>query len=165
VEGNVRPVSSRSPIAVIAALALAAVAAPASAQASSRAPASDSAAAAAVVERFHRALADADSALALALLSDDVVIIESGDVESRAEYRAHHLPADIAFARDVRSERSPVRVALRGDVAWATATSTTRGRFHDRDVGSAGAELMVLTRAPDGWRISAIHWSSHKRSS
>lgn len=161
-----RPVPPRSPIVVVASLALAAVAAaPASAQQPSRTPASDSAAAAAVVERFHRALADADSALALALLSDDVVILESGDVESRAEYRAHHLPADIAFARAVKSERSPVRVALRGDVAWATATSTTRGRFHDRDVNSAGAELMVLTRAPDGWRISAIHWSSHKRSS
>lgn len=125
----------------------------------------DSADVAAVVERFHRALADADSAGALALLSDDVVILESGDVESRAEYRAHHLPADIAFARAVKSERSPVRVTRRGDVAWATATSTTTGRFHDRDVSSAGAELMVLTRAPDGWRISAIHWSSHKRKS
>jgi hypothetical protein len=27
-------------------------------------------------------------------------------------------------------------------------------------VNSAGAELMVLTRMPDGWRISAVHWSS-----
>ena len=61
------------------------------------------------------------------------------------------------------SERSAVRVTVRGDVAWATATSSVRGRFHDRDVSSAGAELMVLTREGDGWKIRAIHWSSHSR--
>jgi ketosteroid isomerase-like protein len=139
---------------------LAARGAAASAQASA-----DSAAAAGVVERYHRALAEGDSAAALALLSDDAVILESGGVESREEYRAHHLPADIAFARAVKGERSAVRVRVRGDVAWATSTSTARGRYRGRVVDSAGAELMVLTRAADGWKISAIHWSSRNRRS
>jgi hypothetical protein len=30
-------------------------------------------------------------------------------------------------------------------------------------VNSIGAELMVLTRMMDGWKISAIHWSSRTR--
>ena len=154
--------ASTVPACVALGAALAVCAPRAFAQAS-RTPTADSAVAAEVVEHFHRALADADSVGALALLSDDVVILESGDVESRAEYRAHHLPADIAFARAVRSDRSPVRVTVRGDVAWAHATSTTHGQFHGRIVNSAGAELMVLTRAADGWKISAIHWSSHSR--
>src|SRR5512133_3014579 len=110
----------------------------------------DSAAVAAAVEGFHRAIARGDSAAVLAALADDAVLLESGDTEARDEYRAHHLAADIAFTRAVASERSPVRVTVRGDVAWASATSTTRGRFHGRDVDSAGAELMVLTRAPGG---------------
>ena len=120
----------------------------------------DSAAVAAVVERYHHALAEGDSAAALGLLAEDAVIVESGGIESRQEYRSHHLPADIAFARAVKGTRSPVRVNVRGDVAWATATGTTRGNYRGKAVNSSGAELMVLTRARDGWKINAIHWSS-----
>jgi ketosteroid isomerase-like protein len=123
----------------------------------------DSATVAQTVERFHRALAEGDSAGALALLAADVVIQESGGQESWAEYRAHHLPADIEFARAVRSRQGPVRVRVRGDVAWATSTSTAQGRFRGRAVDSEGVEMMVLTREHGGWRIAAIHWSSHAR--
>jgi ketosteroid isomerase-like protein len=125
----------------------------------------DSATVASVVERYHRALESADSVGALALLASDAVILESGGTETREEYRSHHLPADIAFAQAVKSVRSPIRVVVRGDVAWATSTTTTQGDFRGRAVNSAGAELMVLTRTTDGWKISAIHWSSRNRRS
>lgn len=121
---------------------------------------SDSVAIAEAVAAYHRALAAGDSAAALALLAPDAVILESGVVETRDEYRGHHLPADIAYARAVRSVRGPVRVVVRGDVAWATSTSTTRGTYRGRVVNSAGAELMVLSREPAGWKIRTIHWSS-----
>lgn len=128
-----------------------------------QAPASaDSAAVAQVVAAFHAALERGDSAAALALLADDAVVLESGGAETRAEYRAHHLPADIAFASAVASARTAHALHVRGDVAWATATSTARGTFRERPVQSQGAELMVLTRAPAGWLISAIHWSSRR---
>jgi ketosteroid isomerase-like protein len=120
----------------------------------------DSAAVAAVVQRYHDALAAGDSAAALAQLADDAVILESGSMESRQEYRSHHLPADIAFARAVTAMRSRVRVSMRGDVAWTTAMSTMRGRFQGKSVNAIGAELMVLTRTAGRWKISAIHWSS-----
>lgn len=58
-------------------------------------PQADSAAVAAAVDRYHQALSSADSAGALALLTADAVILESGGVESRAEYRSHHLRSDI----------------------------------------------------------------------
>jgi ketosteroid isomerase-like protein len=126
--------------------------------------AADSAEVAAAVERFHGALAAADSAGALALLTPDVQVLESGGVEDRAEYRSHHLGSDIEFARAVPGRRGPTRVRVQGDVAWATSTSTTEGTFRGRAVNSAGAELMVLVRTPEGWRIAAIHWSSRRRS-
>lgn len=126
--------------------------------------AGDSMAVAGVVERYHHALASGDSAAAIALLAEDAVIIESGGLESLQEYRSHHLPADIAFARAVRTTRSPVRVTVRGDVAWTNAMSTSRGTYRSKTVNSTGAESMVLTRSVDGWTISAIHWSSHDRS-
>jgi uncharacterized protein (TIGR02246 family) len=125
----------------------------------------DSAAVAAVVARFHDALAAGDSAAALALLADDAVVVESGAVETREQYRRHHLPADIGFARAVRSERAPVRVTVRGEAAWTVATSATRGTYRGRPVNADGAEVMVLARTADGWRIAAIHWSSRRRSS
>ncbi|MDQ3208724.1 MAG: nuclear transport factor 2 family protein [Gemmatimonadota bacterium] len=122
--------------------------------------ASDSAAVAGAVKRYHDALAEGDSAAALALLSPNVIIMESGSVESLREYRSHHLAADIAFTRAMKETRSPVQVKVEGNVAWTAATGTTRGRFRGKPVNSAGAELMVLTRTPSGWVISAIHWSS-----
>lgn len=140
-------------------MSLTALAAPAIAQVPS-----DSMAVAGVVDRYHHALAAGDSAAALALLSPNAMILESGSVESLREYRSHHLPADIAFARAVKGTRSPVRVTVRGDVAWTSATSTTRGKYRRKTVNSSGAELMVLTRSVDGWTISAIHWSSRDHS-
>ena len=125
--------------------------------------ASDSDDVADVVARFHAALAAGDSVAALALLSDDVTILESGGVESRAEYRSHHLPGDMAFARAIPGKRSGLFVRLRGEVAWVTSTSVTEGEFRGRKVNSTGAELAVLSREPGGWRIRAIHWSSRAR--
>ena len=126
-------------------------------------PSHDSAAIAATIERFHAALAAGDRAGALALLDTNVVILESGGSESRKEYESHHLESDIAFARAVKSERTSGAVRVSGDVAWAWSTSTARGEFRGKPVNSAGAELMVLRRDGDAWRITAIHWSSRRR--
>ena len=123
----------------------------------------DSAVVASTVARFHAAIVAGDSALALSLLAPDAVVLESGGVETREEFRAHHLPADIAFAQAVKSERGPMRVFVRGDVAWVSSVSTATGEYRGRQVNSAGAELVVLARVGQEWKISAIHWSSRAR--
>ena len=123
----------------------------------------DSASVVDVVARYGRALETADSAAALRLLTSDAIILESGGVETLAEYRSHHLPADIAFAAGVPSQRTVTRVVVSGDAAWVASTSVSQGEFRGRAINSAGAELMVLRRASDGWRIAAIHWSSRTR--
>lgn len=125
--------------------------------------AADSSAAALAVHAYHQALEAGDSTAALALLADDAVILEAGGIETRAEYRANHLPADIAFARAVPATRSPLAVTIQGDVAWISSTSTSTGTYEGRDIRSQGAELMVLTRDGTSWRIRAIHWSSRRR--
>jgi len=91
------------------------------------------------------------------------MILESGSIETRDEYRAHHLPADIQFARAVPSTRTVTRVAVQGDVAWLVSSSVTQGQNNGRAVNSAGAELVVLRRTTLGWQISAVHWSSRSR--
>jgi len=124
----------------------------------------DSAAVVAVLHRFHEALEKGDSTTALSLLAPDVTILESGSVETLAEYRSHHLAADIAFAKSVPSKRTVVSVNIAGDAAWIASTSITEGQSAGRAVNSAGAELVVLERVGADWKISAIHWSSRRRN-
>lgn len=117
---------------------------------------------ASTVAKFHDALRNGDGAAALKLLASDAVILEGGAIETRAEYESHHLAADMAFAKAVPSTRSNVRVQIDGNTAWLTSASRTEGMFKERSINSRGAELMVLTKTPEGWRIRAIHWSSQK---
>ena len=116
---------------------------------------------AAVVDRFHAALGAGDTAGALALLAEDVVILEQGGAErSREEYASHHLGADAEFAAAV-----PVTLTRRsgwaeGDAAWIVSEGRITGRFNERAVDRLTVETMVLQRGPDGWRIRHIHWSA-----
>ena len=123
----------------------------------------DSAAIVEIVGRFHAALEHGDSAGAATLLDERAVILESGELETRDDYLGHHLTADIAFARTVRSSRQLRRVQQAGDGAWVVSISRAVGTFAGRPVDSEGVELMTLVRTSAGWRIAAIHWSSHRR--
>jgi ketosteroid isomerase-like protein len=128
-------------------------------------PSTDSAAVATAVAAFHAALRAGDSAAALAWLAPDATILEAGGSETVAEYRAGHLPGDIAFAQATAVEPGTMTVRVRGDVAWATSVSRVRGEFRGRSIDSDSAELMVLVHDAAGWRIVAIHWSSRRRAS
>jgi ketosteroid isomerase-like protein len=126
--------------------------------------AADSALVLRVVDSFHRALAAADSSTVLRLLAEDVTVLESGGVESRSEYRSHHLAADIAFSQAVPSQPGPRNVTIQGEAAWVSSTSVMEGEYRSRQVNSVSAELMVLSRTATGWVIRAIHWSSRSRN-
>jgi ketosteroid isomerase-like protein len=121
----------------------------------------ESASVVAAVDAFHDALRHGDDKTAMELLAPDAVILESGSAETRAEYEEHHLKEDIAFASAVPSTRSVLTVRIEGDVAWLVSTGRSNGSFHGREINSVGTELVVLTRSAKGWRIRAIHWSSH----
>ena len=125
-------------------------------------PSVDTAEVQTAVEGFHQALVRGDRAAALALLSPDALILESGESQTRAEYEREHLAEDIAFASATKTERLPSIIRREGNVAWTTATTKTTGTFKGRKVDSTGVELMVLTKQGGEWRIRAIHWSSHK---
>lgn len=119
----------------------------------------------ATVERFHRALADGERAAALKLLTPDAIILEGGEAQSRTEYEREHLDEDIAFARTAKTERSQPQIQQQDHAAWVTTKSKTTGTFKGHKVDSIGIELVVLTKGKDGWRIRAVHWSSHQSRS
>lgn len=124
----------------------------------------DSAAVAAVVQAFHQALQDRDDEAVRSLLAPDVLVLENGGLETRAEYLSHHLSADMEFASAVRRTPGEIHVTVGGDVAWAVSTFRATGTFRGRSVDSLAAELMVLTWDGEGWRIRSIHWSSRPAS-
>ncbi len=122
----------------------------------------DVAAISATVQHFHEALTKGDKAAVMELLAPDAVILESGAEQTRDEYAREHLAQDIAFARMTQSTSSDFAVHQEGAAAWTTATSHTTGKFEGHDVNSVGVELTILTKTESGWRIRAVHWSSHR---
>lgn len=114
-----------------------------------------------VVDSFHAALARGDTAAALALLSDDAVIYESGGVErGKAEYASHHLEADAAFSKAVPSQVTRRTGEAAGAVAWILTEGRTTGTFRDKPVDRVTTETAMLRRVGNGWRITHFHWSS-----
>jgi ketosteroid isomerase-like protein len=116
----------------------------------------------ATVNGFHDALHRGDRQAALDLLAPDAVILESGSSQTREEYARGHLAEDIAFVKAVPGTRSKLSIKQEGNVVWATATTQSVGTFDGHEINSTGVELMVLSRTESGWRIRAIHWSSHR---
>jgi ketosteroid isomerase-like protein len=117
--------------------------------------------AAAVVDAFHAALTAGDVPAALARLSDDAIIFESGGVErGKAEYAAHHAGADAAFARAVPSQIVRRTGQASGDTAWVLTDGRTKGAYKGKVVDRITTETMILRRTGGAWRIVHIHWSS-----
>lgn len=113
------------------------------------------------VTAFHAALANGDRATALGLLADDVVIFESGGVESsRAEYASHHLEADAAFSAAVPRTLISRTQGETADSAWVLSVEAINGTFRGRAIDSRSVETMLLRRVEGHWRIAHIHWSS-----
>ncbi|MEP6590447.1 MAG: DUF4440 domain-containing protein [Gemmatimonadota bacterium] len=131
--------------------------------ASAQTPATDSVAVVRVVNQFHERMLAADTAGAAALLAPELVVMEGGAIERRADYLAHHLPADIEATRAAPSQRTLVHLTATTEMAVVASSSRTTREVRGQPMESTGAELMVLRRTVEGWRISAIHWSSRSR--
>lgn len=158
-----RPVNPMYPILRLGALVVALggllLASPLSAQATR----DDSAAVVTAVQQFHAALTAGDSARAVAMLSNDVVVLESGSIQTRAEYLSHHLGADMKASKGSKATRNVVHVRLVGEAAFVVSKTVSPPSGADNSTGSEMAELMVLARTASGWSIRAVHWSSRRR--
>ena len=117
--------------------------------------------AAATVDAFHAALHRSDARSAAALLADDALIFESGGVErTKAEYAAHHLPADATFSRAVSTEITHRAGGSNGAFAWIASEGRTTGSYKGKALDLLTTETMILRREGRGWKITHIHWSS-----
>ena len=114
-----------------------------------------------VVDAFHAALRRGDTRTAAGLLASDALVYESGGVErGKAEYAAHHLAADAAFAKAMTRVITRRAGSVDGRMAWIASESTSRGSFRNKPINSKSTETMILRRERGGWRIVHVHWSS-----
>ena len=98
----------------------------------------------------------------MSVIAPDAVFLESGKLETRAEYETNHLPADISFEKEVNGKRHPMQVTFKDDAAWVIAITDYAGTFEGDPVDFISAQLVVLTRDAGTWRIRSIHWSSRR---
>ncbi|TGY88441.1 DUF2231 domain-containing protein [Marinicauda algicola] len=115
----------------------------------------------AAADAFHAALAGSHEAQVRALLSGDVLILESGGAErSLEQYASHHMMADMAFLSNVESERLSRTSKVHGDAAWVATESALRGTHQGREIAVKAQETLVLRRRGEGWVIEHVHWSN-----
>ena len=115
---------------------------------------------ASVLEAFYGAIKRGDAKAAMSVIADDAMFVESGKLETRAQYEMNHLPADINFEKQVTGKRDPLRITFKDDAAWVIATTTYDGTFEGAPVQFVSAQLMVLSKDGQTWKIRSIHWSS-----
>ena len=114
-----------------------------------------------VVDAFHEALGGGDRQAVLDLLTEDVLIFESGGAElSRDEYAHHHLGSDMEFSAATESKVVDRRRGGDEETSWVLTRTETSGTFRDREISARGTETMILSRGESGWKIVHIHWSS-----
>ena len=114
----------------------------------------------AVVDAFYGAITVGDAGAVMRLIAPDAAFVESGKIETRAEYEANHLPADIEFERSVKAVRGPMRVTFDGrDTAWVISRAEYDEGNPEKYINT---QLMVLTRDTGDWRIRTISWSSNQ---
>ena len=112
------------------------------------------------VDTFHDALRNGDPALALSVLTRDVIVYEMGLVDqSRNAYAASHLPADMKAAAGYKQELLRRRIGGTGDQRWIVSTYRRRSK----DLAWTELETIFLRQVGGNWRITHIHWSSEPR--
>jgi|GEM_PF-199558 len=107
------------------------------------------------------AIANGDIKSLRSLVSPDVLIFESGGMESSlAEYEGHHMPADMAFMKAMQREVTSQKVLDLGESVTVATRSRVHGMYKDKSVDLKSTETLVMKKVAGQWKIIHIHWSS-----
>lgn len=135
---------------------------PSAAGASGNSAVDDVAGALATIRAFHADLAAGRRAEAIDHMSSDARIFESGHAESRGDYLAHHLDADIAFAREVVRTIDTTASECHETLCVVMQRTRMRGTYRDKPIDLRGTETTVLRKTGNRWLIAHAHWSTRK---
>ncbi|MEL7025288.1 MAG: DUF2231 domain-containing protein [Pseudomonadota bacterium] len=115
----------------------------------------------AVADDFAQAIRSGDADAVKALVTQDLWVAEGGTVErSFAEYAAHHLPSDMAFAAATTSNTVDQRVIGGEHLAVVIRQFQLHGEYRNQVIHSQLVETLVLAHQGESWRVRHVHWSS-----
>jgi uncharacterized membrane protein/ketosteroid isomerase-like protein len=107
------------------------------------------------------AIATGDINSLRSVVAPDVLIFESGGVESSLdEYEGHHMPADMAFMKAMQREVISRQVLDSGESATVVTRSRIHGMYKDQNVDRKSTETLVMRNEGGLWKVIHIHWSS-----
>jgi ketosteroid isomerase-like protein len=115
-----------------------------------------------VVDAFHAALRNKDTAGALSLLDRGLVVFEFGVVDPTVEaYAFRHLPFDMDVAVAARWKLETRRVGGEGNERWVLSTYRVTGKQSDgTPIDQTTLETVILRRSGELFRIVHFHWST-----
>ena len=116
----------------------------------------------ATAKAFAAALKGGDRAAVLDLLSARARIREGGHTQTRAEYAAEHLAADIAFLRT--AQITPISFGSKaiGDGAQVHSESEIRAiSSKGKPIALRSREMLSLKREGADWKIVDVQWESN----
>ena len=114
-----------------------------------------------VAERMGQAIGKGDTEELKRVLDQNVVIFESGNVESSlAEYESHHMKSDIAFMAAMNIELLTREVIDAGDSATVISRSRISGQYKNKEIDLVNTETLVIQRRNSEWKVVHVHWSS-----
>lgn len=118
----------------------------------------------ALVDAFGEALASADFELVEEMLDPNVIVLESGGVESsREEYLMHHARSDASFLAQAKATLLGRRARIRSDTAWVASEGELHVQKDGEPLVLLTTETMVLGYTGLKWKITHIHWSSRPK--
>jgi len=111
--------------------------------------------------KLNQAIAAGDVEQLKILLAPDVLIFESGNVESSlAEYESHHMQSDMAFMKTMNVEVESRQVFDSGDSATVVTKSRIHGMYKEQELDLSSTETLLMKKVGGQWKIIHIHWSS-----
>lgn len=112
-------------------------------------------------DSLYTGLKAGDTELIQKILDPQVLIFESGGVESSLEeYASHHMGADMAFMANMSREIISRKILEQGEICVIATQTRLSGTYRDKQINSMSDETLVLQKKKQGWRITHIHWSS-----
>lgn len=114
-----------------------------------------------VAAKLSQAIAAGDVEQLKILLAPDVLIFESGNIESSlAEYESHHMQSDMTFMKTMNIEVESRHVFDSGDTAIVVTHSRIHGMYKEKELDLSSTETLLMKNMSGQWKIVHIHWSS-----
>ena len=114
-----------------------------------------------LADQLAEAFTNGDVDVLRRIVAPDVLIFESGGVESSlVEYEGHHMLADMEFMKAMQREEISQQMSNSDDLATVFTRSRLFGSYKGKEIDLNSTETLVMKKMNGKWKVVHIHWSS-----